>query len=218
MLNLGKAFINIVWITIGGLLVLTVLRMALKKWRESYFPKPDGSNMTIFGIPIPGWDMMKSMVVGIRNFLLVGLPNLWTKVSFWAKRIWGYLFGRNGIFKTWAHTKGVIMRIVGAWIMGHISKKGARTVFKWLGNLLAPVLNAVLPGAGTALKVICIILPELIIYITNQILSFVAKRKVNAETEYRQAVFSQRLTGKKGIAEFKKKLLGFAKSVKPFKF
>ena len=68
------------------------------------------------------------------------------------------------------------------------------------------------------MKIICTILPELIIYITNQILAFVAKRKVNAETEYKQAVFAQRLTGKKGIAEFKKKLLGFARSVKPFKF
>ena len=40
---------------IGGLILITLARLAMKKWTDTYMPKPDGSKMSIFGIPIPGW-------------------------------------------------------------------------------------------------------------------------------------------------------------------
>lgn len=41
---------------IGGLILITLARIALKKWKEAYMPPTDGSTMTIFGFQIPGWD------------------------------------------------------------------------------------------------------------------------------------------------------------------
>ncbi len=66
---------------IGGLILITLARLALKKWSDTYMPKPDGSKMSIFGVPIPGWDKMKSIGLGIWNFVTVGLPNYWDRLK-----------------------------------------------------------------------------------------------------------------------------------------
>ena len=40
---------------IGGLILITLARLALNKWSKTYMPKSDKSKLTIFGISIPGW-------------------------------------------------------------------------------------------------------------------------------------------------------------------
>lgn len=37
-------------IVVGGLIIITLIRIAAKKWAEAYMPPSDGSTMTIFGI------------------------------------------------------------------------------------------------------------------------------------------------------------------------
>lgn len=40
---------------LGGLILITLMRIGLRKWKQAYMPPSDGSTMTIFGINIPGW-------------------------------------------------------------------------------------------------------------------------------------------------------------------
>lgn len=49
-------FMSLFWIAIGGLIIIALLRIAWRKWKKTYMPKPDGERMSIFGIEIPGWD------------------------------------------------------------------------------------------------------------------------------------------------------------------
>ena len=49
-------FMSLFWIAIGGLIIIALLRIAWRKWKKTYMPKPDGEKMSIFGIEIPGWD------------------------------------------------------------------------------------------------------------------------------------------------------------------
>lgn len=49
-------FLNLIWIAVGGLIIIALLRIAWRKWKAAYMPKPDGEKMSIFGIEIPGWD------------------------------------------------------------------------------------------------------------------------------------------------------------------
>lgn len=84
---------------IGGLILITLARMALRKWKTTYMPKTDGSTMSIFGIPIPGWDEMKAIGLGIWNFITVGIPNQFDKLSHFFGNVKQQLFGKKGIFK-----------------------------------------------------------------------------------------------------------------------
>jgi hypothetical protein len=53
---LNGGITGLLFTIIGGLILITLARIALRKWCDAYMPKPDGSKMTIFGIEIPGWD------------------------------------------------------------------------------------------------------------------------------------------------------------------
>lgn len=92
-------FQKLVFITLGGLVLITLARVALKKWTDAYMPKPDGSQLTIFGIPIPGWSTIKAIGIGIWNWITVGLPNWWDRLKLFVGKIKNALFGRNGAFR-----------------------------------------------------------------------------------------------------------------------
>ena len=51
----------ILFIALGGIIIVALMRLALKKWSDTYMPKPSGNKTTIFGIPIPGWDTIKAI-------------------------------------------------------------------------------------------------------------------------------------------------------------
>ena len=71
---------SIVFVAIGGLILISLARIALKKWKDKYMPKTDKSKMTIFGIRVPGLAEIKALVIGIKNFFM-DLPIYWAKVT-----------------------------------------------------------------------------------------------------------------------------------------
>jgi hypothetical protein len=90
---------NLIFTVVGALILITLTRMAFRKWRKTYMPEPDGSKLTIFGIPIPGWDMIKAFAIGVRNFFMVGLPNMFDTLKMYFGKIHRKLFGRKGILR-----------------------------------------------------------------------------------------------------------------------
>lgn len=84
---------------IGGLILIALARVALNKWKKTYMPKTDGKTSTIFGIPIPGLSTMKALAIGMRNFIVVGLPNWIGRLKLFFGKIWKSLFGNKGAFK-----------------------------------------------------------------------------------------------------------------------
>jgi len=90
---------NLIFTVVGALILITLTRMAIRKWRKTYMPEPDGSKLAIFGIPIPGWDMIKAFAIGVRNFILVGLPNMFDTLKMYFGKLHRRLFGRKGILR-----------------------------------------------------------------------------------------------------------------------
>lgn len=120
---------------IGGLILITLARLAMKKWADTYMPKPDGSKMSIFGIPIPGWDTIKAFAIGIRNFVMVGLPNYWDRLKHFMGNVKQNLFGKNGAFRDSIETKSSLLKIIGALVIANTKKLGG-WFFKILGFAL----------------------------------------------------------------------------------
>lgn len=87
-------------------------------------PKPDGSKLTIFGISIPGWDTIKALGTGIKNFITVGLPNHFNRLQKFFGKMKKSLFGKGGILEDMAATKNALRRIIAAWIIGQTKKVG----------------------------------------------------------------------------------------------
>lgn len=135
LMNLGFGFLNMVWIAIGGLILITLVRMALSKWKKTYMPPSDGSTLTIFGVKIPGWAGIKSLMVGVRNFLLVGIPNMWTKLKAFTSNAFSSLFGPKGIIRDLGRARAAIIRIAVAWITGQTKKAGGKVV-KWILKII----------------------------------------------------------------------------------
>ena len=118
LLNFGFGALNIVFVAVGGLILIGLMRLALAKWKKAYMPKTDGSTMTIFGVQIPGWAEMKALFIGIRNFIVVGLPNMWNRLTGMIGSAMKSLFGPKGAFRDFEQTKASLIKIGAAWIIG----------------------------------------------------------------------------------------------------
>ena len=104
---LGLIFNPLMWmkiafIAIGGIILITLTRMALKKFKDTYMPPSDGKTVKIFGIPIPGISEIKSLCIGIYNFATVGIPNIYGKLKVWISGVKKSLFGKGGMFSSMA--------------------------------------------------------------------------------------------------------------------
>ena len=95
-------WMNIAFIAIGGIILITLTRMALKKFKDTYMPPSDGKTVKIFGIPIPGISEIKSLCIGIYNFATVGIPNIYGKLKVWISGVKKSLFGKGGMFSSMA--------------------------------------------------------------------------------------------------------------------
>lgn len=93
-------WMNIAFIAIGGVILVTLTRMALKKFKDTYMPPSDGKTVKIFGIPIPGISEIKSLCIGIYNFATVGIPNIYGKLKVWISGVKKSLFGKGGMFSS----------------------------------------------------------------------------------------------------------------------
>lgn len=157
---------GLIFKVIGGLILIALARIALKKWKEAYMPPTDGSTMTIFGFQIPGWDTIKAIGIGIYNFVTVGLMNHYDRLKLFFGNLHNQLFGKKGAIRSMAQVRHILRRIVWAWIIGQ-TKKAVRGLCDWLLDILAVPLNALAPGAGLVLKFLIKLLPEIYSFITT---------------------------------------------------
>lgn len=123
------------FVAIGALILITLARMALKKWADTYMPKSDGSKFRIFGIEIPGLGEIKALGIGIWNFVTIGLPNYYNRLKRFFGGVYKSLFGKKGILRDMAAIKNTLRRIIAAWIIGQTKKVG--------GAILSVVLQVI---------------------------------------------------------------------------
>ena len=202
---------SLMLIVVGGLLIISLVRLAIRKWAEAYMPQTDGSTMTIFGFKMPGWDTIKAIGIGVWNWITVGLPNYWERLKFFFGDIYRKLFGKKGLLKNGARTMSVLKRIVWAWIIG-IAKKG----YGWFFQILSFALSFI-PGCGPVLSFICKLLPAVITFIWTQIMLMWSKKGAETEEDFKSQLAAQKLTGKKAVAKLKADVLKSSRNVKPFK-
>ena len=50
----GGAAVKFLFTVVGGLILITLTRVAAKKWYDAYVPKTDAKGGTILGVKIPG--------------------------------------------------------------------------------------------------------------------------------------------------------------------
>ena len=175
---------------IGGLILIALARVALSKWKKTYMPKTDGKTSTIFGIPIPGLSTMKALAIGIRNFVMVGIPNGIARLKLFFRKIWKSLFGGKGAFKNAEQTRHTLRRIIGALIIG-MTKKAVGTAVKWLVIGLGTVLNIFLPGAGSALIFLAKFMPAIVTFIATQVMLLWSKKKAAKEEQFKATLAGQ---------------------------
>lgn len=200
---------------IGGLILITLARLALKKWSDTYMPKPDGSTMSILGIPIPGWDTMKSIGLGIWNFVTVGLPNQFNRLKHFIGNVKKQLFGKKGAFRDSIETKNTLRKIIGALIVANTKKAGgamASIILKVLGLCFCWI-----PGVQPVCNFLAEFGPALYTFISTQIMLLWSNNKAKAERAAKDQAANQMATGQSQIKHFRTVLLSNAKGVKPFK-
>lgn len=196
---------------IGGLIIISLIRIALRNWVNTYMPPTDGSTMTIFGFQIPGWDTIKAFGLAIWNWVTVGFPIMWEKLKMFFGNIYRFLFGKKGVLRNGAQAMSTLKRIVHAYIIG-VAKKGYGWFFKILGWALSFI-----PGWGTALSFICKLLPAIITFIWTQIMLAWHKKGAAEEEQFQQYLAAQQLSGEKGFKKLKKDLLKDSAKIKPFR-
>lgn len=135
------------FIVVGGILLITLARMAFRAWSNKFMPKSDGSKFKIFGLEIPGLGEIKAFGLGIWNTITVGLPNLWDRVKLFFGKIHKQLFGKKGMFRDAIETRNTLRKIAGAFIIGIAKKVAASGPMGWLWKLLGFLLGLI-PGAG----------------------------------------------------------------------
>lgn len=70
-------------------------------WKAAYMPKvkSDPVTFTVFGFKIPVAGEIVDAFTAIKNFITVGLPNWWTRISTTFEELYENLFGKDGHFR-----------------------------------------------------------------------------------------------------------------------
>ena len=206
--GLGKLLV----IALGAVILIALARVAWRKWKKAYMPKPDGSKMTIFGISIPNWDGIKAFAIGLKNFFTVGLPNWYDRLKLFFQGIHNTLFGKKGAFKNMAQTKNTLRKIVGALIIGWAKK----TFGGLLVKALIWVLNIAFPGAGSIVNFIVELIPAIITFISTQLMIMWSNKKAAEEEKADNIMTGANASSKKIIKQMRSKLLAMSAPIKPF--
>lgn len=158
---------NILVTVLGALILISLARIGLRKWRETYMPRtdPNAEQTTIFGIPIPNWEQMKAIGIGIWNFFNVGLVNWYDRIKLFFGNIHKSLFGKKGAFKNMIQTRNTLRKILGALIMGIVKK-----IAGFLVSIVLSVLNFIAPGAPAIVEFLIKLIPAVITFIGTQIM------------------------------------------------
>ena len=192
------------FIVAGGILLITLARMAFRAWSKNFMPKSDGSKFKIFGLEIPGLGEIKAFGLGIWNTITVGLPNLWNRVKNFFGKIHKQLFGKKGMFRDAIETRNTLRKIGAAFIIG-LSTKATGPIFKILGFLLG-----LIPGAGPFLQFICKLMPAIIKFVSMQIMLHWSNAKADSERELKD------LTKKFSSSNLLSNFMSMSSKVKPF--
>ena len=196
---------------IGGLILITLARMAISKWASTYMPPKDGSQMSIFGIQIPGWDTIKAIGIGIWNFVTIGLPNYWDRLKNFMGNTKRQLFGRKGIFKNAATTKYNLIKILGAIVIAN-AKKAVGGILKLIGWALFWI-----PGAKPLCDFLAVIVPTILTFITTQLLVIWGNAKADAATRKKAAEDNASQMTRDKSNQIKTMLLDASSGIKPFR-
>lgn len=146
---------------VGGLILITLARIAWRKWKKAYMPQTDKKKFTIFGIPIPGVNEIKAFAIGIYNFVRVGIPNKLARLKHFFTGVYSTLFGKNGCLRNVEMIKITAKKLIGAWIIGHTKKVGG-AIMKIIGKLISFI-----PGFGPLAQFIIEFAPEIYTFITT---------------------------------------------------
>ena len=203
---------SIFFFALGAIILITLVRMALNKWCNTYMPKTDGSTMTIFGFQIPGWAEIKAFVLGIKNFILIGLPNWWDRLKCFFGNVKRALFGKKGVFRNGARAKEAIEKIIHALIISVVKK-----VYGVFFNILGTILSVCCGPWGPLVKLICELIPALITFIWTQIMLLWKGHQASEEEKYQADMRGQLLTGKKALKGLHTELLKMSTKVNTFK-
>lgn len=203
-------WMNIAFIAIGGVILVTLTRMALKKFKDTYMPPSDGKTVKIFGIPIPGISEIKSLCIGIYNFATVGIPNIYGKIKVWISGVKKSLFGKGGMFSSMTQVKNTLRKIALAWVIGqtkNVFGKGLGVI----GQILKFALKftKLVPGWGIAISIAVEVLPLLFSFITAQIMLQWSNKK--AAMQEKMEGLAKNLKS----ASIKQKMLSASKNVSP---
>lgn len=196
---------------VGGLILITLARLALSKWSDTYMPKKDGSKMSVFGVPIPGWDTIKALGLGIWNFITIGLPNWWDRLKNFISGIKKTLFGKKGMFKDAIETKYSLIKIFAALAIANTQKLGGIFV-----KLLFKALSFI-PFVGPVFGFLADFGPMIYTFVSTQLMLLFTGKAASVEQEQKMALMNQQATGKSFAKKMKVELLANAKKIQPFK-
>lgn len=187
--GIGKLLV----ISLGAVILIALARIGWRKWKKAYMPKPDGSKMTIFGISIPNWDGIKAFAIGVKNFFTVGLANWYDRLKLFFHNIHDTLFGKKGAFKNMAQTKNTLRKIIGALIIGWTKKAFGGLLVK----ALLWVLSIAFPPAGAIVNFIVKLIPEIITFISTQLMIMWSNKKAVEEEKADNIMTGAKTTSKK---------------------
>ena len=162
----GGLLYGLVFVAVGALLLITAARMLWQHLIDKYYPDDetyDGETLTVFGIPIPYWDKIKSAGVFVWNIITIAIPNAWDTLMMYFHSMWNSLFGRRGYWKDWTEVRHTWRRLKDAWLVGQYKKIGG-----WAWNLIVPLLGMI-PGVGTIAMIVLHLLPDIAVFIYNKI-------------------------------------------------
>ena len=199
-------------IALGAVILIALARVAWRKWKKAYMPKPDGSKMTIFGISIPNWDGIKAFAIGVKNFFTVGLANWYDRLKLFFHNIHDTLFGKKGAFKNMDQTKNTLRKVGMSLIIGWANQKFGG----WLVKALVWVLNIAFPGAGSIVYFISELIRMLIVFITTQVMLIWNNKKAAEEEKADNIMTGANVSSKKIIKQMRSKLLAASAPIKPF--
>ena len=196
---------------LGGLILITLARIALRKWKSKYMPPSDKSTMTIFGVKIPGWDEIKSLGLRIFNFIKVGLPNLWDRMKHFFGDLKKKMFGKKGIFRNAAQTKSTLFRILGAIFISQTKRVGVMIL-----KILFKVLSFI-PFVGPIFGFLADFAPAVYTFITTQLMLIWQKKQAEGEEAAKNIAAGQQAQGATMMNRINKQLKQISGRIKPFK-
>ena len=206
----GGPLAGIAFTIVGGLILITLARIAWRKWKKTYMPETDGKKDKVFGFTIPGVGAIKAFAIGIYNFVKFGIPIYIEKLSRFFKGVYEDLFGKSGCLRNVEMIKITAKKLIGAWIIGHTKKVGG-ALMKIIGKLIAFI-----PGFGPFAQFIIEFAPEIYTFITTQLMLMWQNKNAEAVAEGEDAARKAKKAATQAFGKLRKQVIRLGRRIKPF--